>query len=226
MYLFLRDLIVLFQDIEGENVFWYDLAILFTNFFLKNEKNNYFRNVMEKTTISFLNFADNTQFYFSEKVIEVLKKNTKIYSSKEVNTLFINIFGCLKLFKEYQIKLRYKEFANFFYDLCELFLPGNNLNFFKPANKTSYYFFHFVHFQKTLEMDKDSEKVLFLCLMFSLLCNFPFTFKSVDIRTENLNTIISRFQKIIQDPIILKEVIGGKKLIENAFSEYLLNHII
>ena len=35
MYLYLRDLIVMYQDIKEERVYWYDLAYLFTNFFLR-----------------------------------------------------------------------------------------------------------------------------------------------------------------------------------------------
>jgi len=226
MYLYLRDLIVPFQDIEGEIVYWYDLAILFTNFYLKNEKNEYLRNLMEKTTISFLNFADGNKFYFSDKVVKILQKNTKVYSTKEANILLINVFECLKRLKKYQIKLRYKEFANLFFELCELFLEGHEINFFKPAAKSIYYYFHCKHFQKTLEMDKDSEKALFLCIMFSFLSNHPLIYKSLDLGTETLITLKNIVQKFLKNPVITKDVIGRKKLIEDAFIEYILNNII
>jgi hypothetical protein len=221
MALYLRDLIVLYQDIEGEIVYWYDLALLFTNYYLKNEKNEYIRNIMEKTTVSFLNFADGIKFYFSEKVVEILKKNTKIYGTKEVNTLFSNIFSCLKILNKYKISLRYKEFANLFFDLCDLFLieDENSLDFSKPVLKSDYYFFHFRHFQKTLEMNMESKKDSFLVLMFSLLSQNCLEVKS-------LSDLLQNIDSFIQDQIIQKDIINFSKLIDDAIVEYIFNKII
>ena len=226
LYLYLREFIVLFQDVEVEKVYWYDLAILLTNFYLNNKWNDYLINLMEKTTMSFLKFADESAFYFSDKVLEILKKNTKNYTSKEINTLFVNIFRCLKILKEYDIKLRYKEFANLFYELCELFLKNNEINVFKPLEKPKCYYFHYKYFRKTLEMDFNSEKSLFLSIVFSLLCNYPFKSKLLNLRQESLTDLISKIKELIQDPNVITDVVGSKKLISNAFTEYLFNNII
>ncbi len=219
LFLYLRDLIVLFQDIEGEEVYWYDLAIFFANFYLRNEKNDYIKNIMEKTTISFLNFQDGNKYYFSDKVLEVLKKNTKIYTTKEINVLFSNVFGCLKVLKEYKIRFSYIEFANLFYELCDLFLEGNNNDLFKPCSKINYLIFHYDHFQKTLEMNKDSKKDAFLCLMFGLLSN-------KDSKVKSLSHLIQDIKVFTEDEIIQKEVVNFQKLIDDSLIEYIYNKSI
>jgi len=219
IYLYLRDLIVMFQDIKEEVVYWYDLAILFTNFYLRNEKNEYLRNIMEKATYSFLNFNDGSKYFFSEKVVEIFKTNTKIYTTKEANLLLSNMFNCLRVLKEHKIRLRYKEFANLFFDLCDLFLDIESNKFFKQTSKLDYYLFHSKHFKKTSEMDKDSKKTAFLNKTFSMLSNTA----SI---TQELDNLILDLNESTEDQIIQKEIVKYSKLVEDAIIEYIVNSII
>jgi len=219
MFLYLRELIVLFQDIKSEIVYWYDLAILFSNFYLRNEKNEFFKKLMEKTTISFLNFQDGSKFYFSDKIIEVLKDNTKKYSTKEANGLLANIFNCLKVLKEYKIHLGYREFANLFYDLSELFIETKDNLYFNQTTESDYYLFHYNHFHKTSEMDKGSKKTTFLSFIFSLLS---------DKYSENgdFNSLLKEIDILTQDPSIQEEIVNFQALLEDAIIEYIFNKII
>ncbi len=219
MYLYLRELIVLFQDIKEEVVYWYDLAILLTNFYLRNDKNEYLKNIMEKTTRSFLNFKDGSKYFFSDKVVEILKNNTKSYTTREANLLLSNVFNCLRIFKEYKIRLRYREFANFFFALCDLFIDVANNKFFKQTTKLDYYRFHLSHFKKTSEIDKDSIKTRFLLKSFSLLSNNHPEVKS-------FNNLIQEINLSTQDPIVQKEIINHTKLADDVLFEYIINHVL
>ena len=219
MYLYLRDLIVMFQDIQEEVVYWYDLAILFTNFYLRNEKSEYLRNIMERSTFSFLNFNDGSKYYFSDKVLETFKANTKSYTTQAANLLLSNIFNCLRVLKEYKIRLRYKEFAHFFFGLCDLFLEYEGNNFFKQTTKLNYYLFHTNHFRVTSEMDKESKKTAFLYQTFSMLSNTA----SI---TNDFDNLLLDLNIMTEDKIIQKEIVNYQKLVEDAIIEHIINNII
>ncbi|MFX1381671.1 MAG: hypothetical protein ACFFBP_04440 [Promethearchaeota archaeon] len=218
MYLYLRDLIMLFQDIENEIVFWYDLAILFTNFYLGNTKNDYLINIMENTTRSFLNFQNGDNYYFSDKVLEILKSNKETYTKNEITILFKNIFSCLKILRGYGIKLSYREFSNLFIDLCDLF-SGKNNNFNDTLQKTNYYHFHYAHFNKTLAIEKDSEKDGFLVLMFKIL-----SFK--DVETKILSDLLKEIKKFCKNRRINEEIRNFKKLANDALVELIFSYKI
>ena len=219
MYLYLRDLIVLFQDIEDQVVYWYDLAILFMNFYLKNERNEYFKNILEKTTMTFLSFQDGGSYYFSSKIIEIMEKNTKIYTTKEINLFLSNVFNSLKILKNYKIRFRYKEFANFFYELCDLFVESEENKFFKQMTKLDYFSFHLKHFKKTSEIDTESRKASFLYLIFSLLSN-QYS------KAEDLASIVQKLNERALDLIIKKDILNLEKLIDDAIIEYITSEII
>lgn len=218
MFLYLRDLIVMFQDIQGEGVYWHDLAILFANYYLRNEKNSLFLAMLEKGTKSFLSFQDGQTFYFSDKVVSIFKENSRIISKKQRNELFHYVFTCLKLFKRYEIKLRYLEFSNLFYDLCEFFLQSNNRDFHQTSSQ-NFYRFHYSHFTKSLQNGNKSKKLIFLVQTFGILGHKNYF-------EEDIYQLIREMKDITQDPILQKEIGNYQELINEALLEYITHDVL
>lgn len=218
MFLYLRDLIVMFQDIQGEGVYWHDLAILFANYYLRNEKSSLFLAMLEKGTKSFLSFQDGQTFYFSDKVVSIFKENSRIISKKQRNELFHYVFTCLKLLKRYEIKLRYLEFSNLFYDLCELFLQSNNRDYHHLSSKKAH-FFHYLHFNKSLQSDKESKKLLFLNRAFRILGDN-------DNPNQNIHQLLDDFNYFVQDDILKKEIGNYTGLINESILEHVIHDVL
>ncbi len=250
LFTYLNDLLVLNQRIDDFQVFYYDLALLLTNFYCENKHNEYIKTIMEKTTISFLNFEDK-EFFLSDQIIGILKNTLGQIESKKVLVFLSNLFHCLKILKDYEIKLSIREFANMYVSICELFKPNSSIDFFSTLNPSSYYAFHFKCFYKALEQQKNliiiysekkheylgqaelsAKKTIFLCLSFRLfnpqdefLKNGPKDTSIIDINAQIL-PLIQSLTEFTGIPIIKNEIANYKRLLEDGLVSHLFRDII
>ncbi len=195
----LYELVVLNQKIDDFNVFWYDLALLFANFYLGNKHNAFIKSLFERSTISFLNFQDGTKFYCSEKIITVLNDFSTVLTRDKIEILFSNVFNVLKLLKKYGIRLSIREFSIMCDALIDIFSSDNLKGFLKPLGENHNLEFIENIFKKTLEADPASIKDEFLTSCFKLLTNAPENEKEQSILIENLS-------RYLKDETIKKDI--------------------
>ncbi len=213
MNLILREFIVLIHDAEEYPCFWHDLTILFTNFYFRNEKKEAIINILKDGMIKNSSFKNYGGYCFSSNILEILMKNKQIYKTKETTIFFKNVFNCLKILKNYGIKLRNTEFYNLYFALCGLFSKENS-GYQSTRLKLDHHFFHYMHFKKTFEMERNSKKVQFLVLMFQIL-SF-----SKDGETISIEDLFKEINNLNEDMVIRKEILNYQKLINDALCEY------
>ncbi len=218
MFLFLGDLFMMLHNIEENEILMNDLALLFSNFYLRNEKNAYICNVIKNSAKSFLKFDNGNDFIISDKIIEILNKNGDIYTAKEVHILFINIFNCLKILKKYGIRLDNREFLNLFFALCDIFSRKDN-EFHLPISKSNYIIFYQDVFKKSLIINPNSKKDQYLVYMFDLL-------SMSGEKITKFDDILNQIKNLTEDIIVKEDILRNQKLINDALVEYLFEKVI
>ncbi len=249
-FTYLNDVLVLNQKVDEFQVYYYDLAILLTNYYCGNKHNEYIKTIMEKTTISFLIFED-VKFNFSDQIIEILKNAPAQFDVKNSNVFFSNLFHCLKILKSYEIQVNIREFANLFVAICELFKPKPSIEFFSTSNPSNYYAFHFNYFYQSLVQQKNLLKIyneknhevrnkvetsikkdVFLCLILGLFntrneeFNHVLEENSIRELSTRLLPFIQKLTEFTDISIIRNEIANYKRLLEEGLNAHVFREII
>ena len=242
LHTYLKEVLVLNQDIKDFEVFWYDLSLLLTNFYLQNKKQSFFSKLMQKGTISFLHF-NGYKYYISDKVLEVLKTSESVIREEEKETLFKNITGILNILSYYEIRVNLIEFANILSQLCNYLIKEIKDNLFKIHPPERSFAFYYEVFKKSAEVtralinakeEKEEKTILikslskeeFLSLAFAILGKvatketFPIV-ESKDIYA--LGKSLKNYQTM---PIISQEISHLNILIKDIMDGYLFDQII
>ncbi|MHA1337020.1 MAG: hypothetical protein ACTSVV_14515 [Promethearchaeota archaeon] len=225
IFTYLKNTILLSEEIENKDEIFYDLALLLTNYYLRNKARNFFIKLLKKNPPNFFNLLKNENLNLTSRIIEILSESNQYINLRERDHILKNIFSCLRILDNYKILLNKEEFLNLALHFSEYFKRSNANSFFANLSNIDFYKFYYFSFSKALSIIKDNrkKKTDFLCLMFNLLAIKKL---EVEPKIETFNQIIEKIKSLIKESIITQEIKKYNLLIKNALSEYIFEKII
>ncbi|MHA1148090.1 MAG: hypothetical protein ACTSR8_07565 [Promethearchaeota archaeon] len=199
---------------ESSEKFYSLIALLLTNYYLKNEKNAFLLKILNNIHAKVSKTHEIQFVRFIEKSLKILNKNTSRFSAETVKKIFKRIFIIFNVYLRYQISFNSSEFISF----IETFF-----NFFPslldPLNRMNFFEFHQAHYNhyKNLELKPpDQLKADFLSLMFTLL-------SGSDLKGKSFTDIIEYVKQSLSENFRLKNI---EKMVQDAISTYIFTHLI
>ncbi|MGQ4876570.1 MAG: hypothetical protein ACP6IY_21095 [Promethearchaeia archaeon] len=225
IFTYLKNTILLSEEIENKDEIFYDLALLLTNFYLKNRIRKFLIKLLKKNPPNFFNQVIDGDLNLTSKIIGILSENNQYFSSKERDHTFKNVFSCLRILDYYKIILNKAEFLNLAFYFCKYFEQVKSDSFFANLSDADFYKFYYLCFNQALNVINDDEKkkTEYLCLMFNLLA-----IKILKDRpnAENFNQIIDKINSFIRNDEIKLNVKNFNLLTKHALKEYIFEKII